>query len=222
MFNLPVEDQTTSAYLAVPEGDKGPGILVLHAWWGLNPFFKDFCDRLAGEGFVALAPDLYDGRIAATIDEAEQLVSRLNFDETKARVMAAVDYLYSHPAVNGKGIGAVGFSLGGSWALLVSSLRPEILRAAVIFYGSGEEEFDRAQAAFQGHFAEVDEWEPLEGIRMMEADMRAAGREVTIYTYPNAGHWFFEANRPDAYNPDAARLAWERAIDFLHKHLDQQ
>ena len=210
---------TATGYIAIPERGEGPGVLVLHAWWGLNDFFKDLCERLAREGFVAAAPDLYGGAIASTVDEAEQLLSTLNFEEAKAKVTSAAEYVRDHPAVRGKGIGAIGFSMGGSWALLLSSLVPESIAAVVLFYGSGAADLAAARAAYLGHFAEHDEWEPLEGIRQVEADMRAAGREVTFYTYPHAGHWFFESNRPENYDPEAATLAWQRTCDFLRDRL---
>jgi carboxymethylenebutenolidase len=218
-----MEFQTTSntatGYIAIPERGEGPGVLVLHAWWGLNDFFKDLCERLAREGFVAVAPDLYGGTTASTIDEAKRLLSTLNFEETRTKVISTVEYIRDHPAVRGKGIGAVGFSLGAAWALLLSSLMPEDIAAVVVFYGSEAADFAAARAAYLGHFAGNDEWEPLEGIRQMEADMRAAGREVTFYTYPHAGHWFFESNRPENYDPEAAALAWQRTCDFLQEHL---
>jgi carboxymethylenebutenolidase len=89
----------------------------------------------------------------------------------------------------------------------------------VLFYGIGMADFSKPRAAFLGHYAEHDPWEPIEGVRQMEADMRAAGRDVTLHTYPGTGHWFFEQNRPDAYRADAAQLAWARTLDFLHAQL---
>src|SRR5215471_692370 len=99
---------TVTGYIAIPERGEGPGVLVLHAWWGLNDFFKNLCERLAREGFVAAAPDLYAGAIASTIDEAEQLLSNLNSEEAKAKITSAAGYLRDHPAVRGKGIAAIG------------------------------------------------------------------------------------------------------------------
>jgi carboxymethylenebutenolidase len=210
---------TATGYIAIPERGEGPGVLVLHAWWGLNDFFKNLCERLAREGFVAVAPDLYDGATASTIDEAKQLLSTLNFEQAKTKVISTAEYIRDHPAVRGKGIGAIGFSMGGAWALLLSSLMPEDIAAVVVFYGSEAADFAAARAAYLGHFAENDEWEPLEGIRQMEADLRAAGRKVTFYTYSHAGHWFFESNRPENYDPEGAALAWQRTCDFLRESL---
>ncbi len=202
-------------YLAIHEANTGPGVLVLHAWWGLNDFFKEFCDRLAGEGFVALAPDLYHGQTASTIAKAEELRDSLNHAETEARITGALDYLRHHPAVAGQAVAVIGFSLGGAYALWLSTVRPSEVKAVVVFYGTGVTDFASAQAAYLGHYAEMDEWEPIEEVQALEAALRKAGREVTFHTYPGVGHWFFESNRPDAYSPEAACLAWERTLTFL-------
>jgi carboxymethylenebutenolidase len=211
---------TATGHLAIPKRGAGPGVLVLHAWWGLTPVFKRVCDRLADEGFVAFAPDLNNGKIARTIDEAKQLMAERDFEATRATALAALDQLRGHSAARGTSIGAIGFSMGAAWALLLSSLQPDAVAAVVVFYGGGEADFGAARAAYLGHFAEHDEWEPLDWIRQMEADMRAAGREVTIHTYPGAGHWFFEDDRPDAYHAESARLAWERTLAFPRARVE--
>lgn len=219
MITFQADGKTVSGYLAIPQTGEGPGVLVLHAWWGLNDFFKALCDQLAQEGFVALAPDLYNGSVATTIGEAEQLIGQLNFPETKAAVLGATDYLRQHSSVRGAGVGVIGFSMGGAYALLLSGLKPEDVKAVTMFYANGEGDFASARAAYLGHFAETDEWEPLEGVRQLEAALRAAGREVTFHLYPGVAHWFVETNRPE-YNPAAAQLAWGRTYDFLHQQLD--
>jgi carboxymethylenebutenolidase len=219
MIEFDTEAGKGAGYLALPPNGAGPGVLVLHAWWGLNDFFKQLCDRLAAAGFVALAPDLYDGKIAETIDEAERLLKEADSASMQGAALGAMAYLRQLGAVRGAGLGAIGFSMGGWWAVQLSKLAPEQIAAAVIFYGSGEGDFTKARAAYLGHYAEADPWEPDEEVRAMEAALRAAGRAVTFYTYPGAGHWFFESNRPDAYHPEAAALAWERTIAFLREHL---
>jgi carboxymethylenebutenolidase len=205
--------------VAPPAG--GPAVLVLHAWWGLTPFFQRVCDRLAANGFVALAPDLYSGRTAGTIDEAKALLDQRDFGGMQAAAIAATRLLREHP-LNARGpIGVIGFSMGAAWAaLLASQLAPEAIRAVVLFYGGGEgSDFSQCTADVIGHFAPGDEWEPDEGVRQTEADLRAAGREVTFYTYPGAGHWFVEEDKPEHYNRAAAELAWERTLQFLHARL---
>jgi carboxymethylenebutenolidase len=112
----------------------------------------------------------------------------------------------------------VGFSLGGSWAIYMSTIAPDDIAAAVIFYSTGAGDFSAARAAYLGHFAANDEWEPEEEVHAMEENMRAAGRELTFHTYPGAKHWFAEPNRPE-YNPQAAELAWGRTVAFLREKL---
>jgi carboxymethylenebutenolidase len=209
------------AYLAVPESGAGPGVLVLHAWWGLTSVFTDICDRLAAEGYVALAPSLFPGgATAATIAEAEAL--RDAHDEAAAEVeavvQAAVEQLRGLPAVTGTQIGVIGFSLGAYWALHLSQVRPDDVSAVVTIYGTDDGDYHTARAAYLGHFAEDDDFEPLEAVRALEERIRAAGREVTFHVYPGTGHWFVEPNRPE-YDAAAAELVWERTLAFLEARL---
>ena len=222
MPEFEVGTRTASGYLAVPQRGHGPGVLVLHAWWGLTPFFKNVCDQLAAEGFVAFAPDHYGGPTAATIEEAEALQrQREDSVRTEAALGASVEFLSAHEAVVGEGLGALGFSAGAAWALLLSVRKPDLLKAVIAFYGTGlwlQSEYSVARAAYLGHYAEVDEWEPVDEVRGTQEALRAAGHEVTFYTYPSVGHWFFEEDRP-AYDAGAARLAWERTVGFLQTRI---
>jgi carboxymethylenebutenolidase len=216
---LDVRGNKVEAYIAGTENAGAPGVLVLHAWWGLTPFFKGLCDRIAAEGYVAFAANLYVDKTANTIDEAKTLMdsTRGGGELKEAIALAAVDRLKE--AAPGKKLGAVGFSMGAAWSIELSILRPDDFGAAVLFYGAGEGDYTKAKAAFQGHFADPDEYESIEYIRQMEGEMKAAGREVTFYMYPGVSHWFFEDNRPDAYNADASKLAWERTLAFLGEKL---
>lgn len=220
MEELQVDDGKLTAYLAMPERGVGPGVLVLHAWWGLTDFFKNFCDRLAGEGFVVLAPDLYHGATAATIEQAERLSSKLSRAQATKEIPAAADHLRSHPSVKGDLFAMVGFSLGAYWGSWLVENRPSDIAAAVLFYGKRAGDYSKTRASFLGHFAERDDFESLPSVRKVEKQIRAAGKQVTFHIYPGTGHWFFEADRPEAYQPAAAQLAWERTIAFLHAHLD--
>jgi carboxymethylenebutenolidase len=225
MESWSTEKGTAKGYLALPESGKGPGILLLHAWWGLTDFVKQLADRLAAEGFVVLAPDLYhNGATADTIAEAEKLVQSHDSDATQVVAESAVQYLISHPTVTGNVIGTIGFSFGAAWALFLASvLQPTNIGAVVVFYGNypdlDRNEYTNSQAAFLGHFAETDPYEEPEIARNTLAELHAAGREAEFHFYPGTGHWFFEHNRPDAYNQEAAELAWERTIAFLNSHL---
>ena len=206
-------------YIAVPASGKGPGVLVLPAWWGLNDFFKDLCQRLAGEGFVTLAVDLYHGKIATTVAEAEQLRSKMKGEQVKSDLLAATDQLRALPAVTGQSLGLIGFSLGAFWGLWLSLERPDAFRAVTVFYGKRNADYTSSQAAYMGHFAETDPYESASGIKKFEKSLRAAQRPAALYTYPDTGHWFFEQDRKEAYQPQAAELAWSRTVEFLKAQL---
>ncbi len=217
-----VNSSSVKGYFATPPNPKA-GLIVLHAWWGLTPFLKHFCDRLANEGFAAFAPDMFNGSTASTIPEAEALVSqsRGNDDMIQAIVEASVDQFRGLTKLDKKKLGVIGFSFGAAWAVVLSASKPTDIGTVVLFYGAYPGfDFKQVQAAFQGHFAEQDDFEPLDGIRAMEADMKTAGLSPEFYIYPKTGHWFFEDNRPDVYDLNAAQQAWQRTIEFLHRQLD--
>jgi carboxymethylenebutenolidase len=206
-----------NGYLARPDKQTRGGILVLHAWWGLNHFFRDFCNRLAADGFLAFAPDLYDGEIARTIPEAEKLRKKLNQRTAEAIIAEAVNQVQQD--VNRKQIGLVGFSLGAYYALGLSQEKSDCLVGTVLFYGSRGGDYSETKSAFLGHYAETDPYVADSGRKKLEKNLKAAGREVVFFVYPKTRHWFFENGRPE-YNPQAASLAWTRTLDFLHNHLD--
>jgi carboxymethylenebutenolidase len=217
------EGEVHSGYLALPKGGVGPGVLVLHAWWGLNDFFKSVCDRLAAEGYVALAPDFYGGKVVDTADEATRLSEAADRAVMQEGILeAAVRFLVRQPGIRPIGIGVIGFSMGAAYALALAGLRPNTVRAVVLFYGTYIPDFSAATAAFLGHFAEHDEWEPAAGVAALQAALMEAGRPVTFYFYTGTGHWFFEANRPDTYRPEAAQLAWQRTLAFLAEQLGEK
>lgn len=217
MHTFKTENGTGSGYLAPPAGGSGPGVLVLHAWWGLNGTIKAFCNRLAESGLVAFAPDLYHGKIADTIAEAEALGSALdsNYLQAQAEIAAAARFLRARASPTHRGLAVIGFSLGAYYALDLAAADPEHIHAVVLFYGTGPGDFSSSQATYLGHFAENDEFEPLANVDELEASLREAGRPVTFYHYPGTGHWFFEPDRTQAYNPAAANQAWDRTLDFL-------
>lgn len=209
-----------TAYLALPDKQSGPGVLVLHPWWGLNEDIKDVCDRLAEAGFVAIAPDLYDGRIATTIAQAEEYAEAM--DETAAReiVRAAAATLLDHEACQGSKIGVIGFSLGAMFAVWIAHDQPAQVTSVVLFYGVGWANQTNTQASYLGHFAENDPYEEEEYQILFKEKLEEYGRPYTFHTYPGAGHWFFEPSRPDAYDQAAAEQAWKRTLSFLKETID--
>ncbi len=218
MITLKAGGKDFESYFAEPKEGGGPGVLLLHAWWGLKPFFKQVCDRMAGQGFIAMAPDLRGGQIAQTVDEARELMERSDSQLTRDTAMGALNYLVHYPTRKGARLGVVGFSMGAAWALELAAREPDRIGAAVLFYGSNEVEYARIQAKVIGHFSDVDEWEPYDQTRDVEAKMKAAGVDTTFYVYPGLAHWFVEEDRPE-YNAQGARLAWNRTFDFLKSSL---
>ena len=205
-------------YLATPPAGSGDPVLVLHPWWGLNATIRAFCDRLAAEGFVAFAPDLYHGKVVDTIPDAEAAVKALErseggFQQAQADVAAGAMFLSEQS--NGRGLAVIGFSMGVPYALGLASAAPDLVRKVVILYGTGDADYSTSHAAYLGHFAADDDFEPRPYVDGMEEAIRSAGRAVTFHHYPNTGHWFFEPDRSDAYNEPAAALAWERTLAFL-------
>lgn len=206
-------------FLAVPPSRKGPGVLVLHAWWGLNDTIKGVCSKLAEAGFIAFAPDLYHGKIADTIPGAEALGQALDgrYLEAIAEIEEATKFLSEVADQADHGVAVVGFSLGAFYALNLAATHPEHIRSVVIFYGSGGVDHSKSEATYLGHFAENDEFEPRSSVDALEAAIKKAGRPVTFHHYPGTGHWFFEPDRTDAFNSEAAALAWERTLAFLQR-----
>jgi carboxymethylenebutenolidase len=206
-------------FLAVPPTGKGSGVLVLHAWWGLNDTMKAFCTRLAKSGLVAFAPDLYHGKVADNIADAETLGKALDIShlQAKADIADATMFLNERVGQADRGLAVIGFSLGAYYALDLAAADPEHIRSVVIFYGTGGGDYSNSRAAYLGHFAEEDEFEPQSNIDNLEESLRRAGRPVTFYHYSGTGHWFFEPDRSQAYNQAAASLAWDRTLAFLRR-----
>ncbi len=204
-------------YLAVPRAGSGSPVLVLHAWWGLNDTMRALCDRLAESGFVAFAQDLYHGKVTDTIAGAKALSSALDEKRAYADIAEAIAFLRERAGESKDGLAVIAFSLGVYFALELSATHPEHFRSVVIFYGTRPGDFTNSKSDYLGHFAENDEFEPAEEVNNLEASLRSAGRPVTFHHYPGTGHWFFEPDRPDAFNQAAATLAWERTLAFLKR-----
>ncbi|MHB8625456.1 MAG: dienelactone hydrolase family protein [Aggregatilineales bacterium] len=206
-------------YLAMPPTGKGAGVLVLHAWWGLNDTMKAFCTRLAESGFVAFAPDLYHGKVADNIADAETLVKALNTNhlQAEADIADATRFLNERVGPADHGIAVIGFSLGANYALDLAAADPEHIRSVILFYGTGGSDYSHSKADYLGHFADKDEFEPQSSIDELEESLKRAGRPVTFYRYSGTGHWFFEPDRTQAYNQAAASLAWDRTLAFLKR-----
>jgi carboxymethylenebutenolidase len=180
---------------------------------------KAFCTRLAESGFVAFAPDLYHGKIADNVADAETLGKAIdaNHLQAKAEIADATMFLSEQADLTDHGLTVIGFSLGAYYALDLSAADPEHIRSVVLFYGTGPADFSSSRAEYLGHFAANDEFEPQSNVDNLEESLRRAGRPVTFHRYSNTGHWFFEPDISQAYDQEAARLAWDRTLAFLKR-----
>jgi carboxymethylenebutenolidase len=221
MVQFAANGHTTSGYLALPPTDKGPGLLVIQEWWGLVDHIKRVADRFAAAGFVALAPDFYDGQTTQSPDAAAKLFMALNIDRAAADLRGAADHLLGLSAVPGPRVGTVGFCMGGQLALYAGMALPERIGAAVDFYGIHPKvaiDPTRVTVPVQGHFGSRDGSIPVDGVRDLAAKVNAAGGQFELHVY-DADHAFFNDTRPTAHDAAAATLAWDRTLGFLRKHL---
>ncbi len=226
MVRFPVDGEEAQGYLARPEAGHGPGVLVLQEWWGLHPQILRVADRLAGEGFVALVPDLYHGEIAehTEMDKAARLMQELPADRASADMAAAVRYLQGRPDVDGGRVGVIGFCMGGMLTLRLAAEQGDAIGAAVPFYGAplgdAAPDWSGLSAPVRGHFAEQDDFFPPDAVRALESELRAAGKDVTFEVHPGTGHAFANEDDPlGTYDADAAAAAWADAVAFLRRHL---
>ncbi|KAK9310982.1 dienelactone hydrolase [Lipomyces starkeyi] len=206
-------------FLAVPPAGSGHGVLVLHAWWGVNDTIKAFCSRLAESGFVVFAPDLYHGKVTDNRADAESFSRAVfeNLDTVRADIADAVAFLNERDGHADAGLAVIGFSLGAFFALDISVTAPEYIRSVVIFYGTRPGDYRSSKADYLGHFAETDEFEPQSVVDKLEESLKRAGHHVTFHYYSGTGHWFFEPDNSQAYNQAAASLSWDRTLAFLKR-----
>lgn len=213
----------TQGYLAVPEGEGPfPALVLIHEWWGLNENIKSLADDFAAQGYVALAVDLYDGAVAETPEEARELAGmvRENVEPAFANLEAATNYLASLDYVNGDQLASVGWCFGGQWAynMAVNNIN---VKASVMYYGRfmPEDDLSMMRADILGHFGEEDTSIPIDTVREFEAKLSTLEGDHAIFIYPNAGHAFANEDREDAYNEEAAELAWQRTLEFLSREV---
>src|SRR4029453_7029038 len=206
---------TASGYLATPSSGSGPGVLVIQELWGVESGIKEMADRLAIAGFVALAPDLYHGELAAhdEMDKASHLMQSLPPDRAGRDMSGAVDYLSSHAAVTSKGIGVVGFCMGGMLAFIIAANRPDKVTAVVPFYGfpqgASEPDWSRLTASIRGHMAEHDTYFSPAAAKALETKLRGMGKDVTLTVHPGTGHAFMGPhNALGTLNEEVAGKIW--------------
>jgi carboxymethylenebutenolidase len=213
---------TTPGYLARPAG-RGPGVLVIQEWWGLVPQIEHVVDRLAGEGFVALAPDLYHGRSVTygQPDQAGKLMMAMAVDQAERDLAGAIDYLTAQPEVSPKKVGTVGFCMGGALSLFAASKNPEV-GACVVFYGGHpnvKPDLPALQAPVLGLYAGKDGFVSPQVVKALDDELTRLGKRHEFHTYPNADHAFFNEDRPTVYDAQAAADAWSKTVAFFHHEL---
>jgi carboxymethylenebutenolidase len=220
-FDAPgTETGHAHGYLRVPESGRGPGVVVVQEWWGLTDQVAGVVDRLAGEGFVALAPDLYGGRTTHDSAEAAQFLRDLPPERAARDLAGAVTYLLERPETTSSAVGAVGFCMGGAFVLSLAAQQGERVAAAVPWYGipGPDTDYSGLRAAVLGHFGEEDTSVPLDAVRATAERIREqAGTEVALEVYP-APHAFYNDERPN-YRAESAELAWGRTTAFLRGRL---
>jgi carboxymethylenebutenolidase len=206
--------------IAEPSGtEKAPALVLIQEYWGINGHVKALADRLASQGFLVVAPDLYHGKIAKDAAEAGQLMTALDTAAAMTEIAAAVAYLKEHPRGNGK-VGVIGFCMGGALAF-AAACHVEGLSAVVPFYGtppSDKVDYTKVSAPILAHFAKDDQWATVAKAEAIKKELETHGKAMQLEVY-DAGHAFVNDTRPDAYDEKSAKLAWQRSIDFLKKNL---
>lgn len=219
IVEFPSNGGSGQGYLA---GAVGHGIVVIQEWWGLNDHIKNVCDRFAAEGFVALAPDLYKGKVTREPDEAAKAMMGMRLDQAAKDMSGAVDELRRR--TGREEVGVIGFCMGGGLALVLATQRPDAVKAVVPCYGvipwpDAQPDYSRLEAAVEGHYAELDESAPPEAVRALEGQLRDLGKDVTMIVHPGTQHAFFNDTRPEVHDADESDKLWTSVLEFFRAKL---
>lgn len=221
-IEFPTNAGAAPGYLSVPPAGHGPATIVLQEWWGLDEHIRSVCDRLAAEGFFALAPDLFRGETTTQPSEAEQKTMALSMDQAELDMCGAADFLASQPGVEGPGVGSLGFCLGGGLSLWAAASCPQITAAVTYYYvmPHGKPDFSKIKGPVLGHFGTDDEFISHDEAKALESELRDAGVDVTFHYYEGAGHAFFnDTDRLGTHDPEIAQTSWEQTLSFLRAAL---
>ena len=220
MITYPSDGATGTGYLAVPapKNARGRGVVVIQEWWGLVDHIKRVANKFASEGFHALAPDLYHGATTGSPDEAGKLLMALNIEQAEKDLRGAIKRL---GFVTGRPVATVGFCMGGALSLFAACTNPKDVAACVVYYGGHPKivfDFDSLKAPVLGHWAEDDDF-ANPNVARFEAELGQRGKAFEFHSYPGTKHAFFNDERPEVYDRDAAVRSWERTIDHLTRNL---
>jgi len=207
-----------AAYLVHPDAGPGPGVLVLHSWWGLTDGVKDLVERFADAGYTTLAPDLSGGALPTDGEEAALLLAESDPNATAALVLDSTVALRANSVVPQAPIAVVGFSMGASWGLWLATRQPESVDAVVLYYGAQNIDFDELDAPVLGHFAERDTLVTDDDLTEMHARLLLSEKSFEAHHYPGTTHWFAEAGAEGFHDAEAAETSWQRTLAFLAEH----
>lgn len=213
--------QSANGYLAIPASGSGPGVIVIQEWWGLVDHIRDVCDRFAGEGFVALAPDLYHGKTTKSPDEAGKMMMALRIDEAEKDLSGAIDFVVNHEGTTSKKVGTVGFCMGGALSLYAATKNSNV-GACVIYYGihpNVKPDLNNLNSPVLGLYAEKDGFVTPAVVHELEQKLEALGKSKEFHIYPNTDHAFFNDSRPEVYDAEASADAWRRTLEFLRANV---
>jgi carboxymethylenebutenolidase len=202
------------AYFVSPTSGPGPGVLLLHSWWGLTPFFRRLADRLSEQGYTVLVPDLTAGETFSDAEEAREHLSDLDADRLASLTLTAARLVREKALDPNEPIAVVGFSMGASLALWASVRLPEAIGKVVAFYGVQSIDFAGSSSKYQLHLVDEDDLVSNDEAAFMQATMGIEDLDVEVYRYPDVSHFFFERDQA-THDEAAARLAWERMLEFL-------
>jgi carboxymethylenebutenolidase len=219
---FPSGKEKASGFLVVPDKPgQYPGLIVVHEWWGLNDWVKEQSEKLAEQGYVVLAVDLYRGKTAADPSEAHELMRGLPQDRAIRDMQAAYDYLAARKDVKPGRIASIGWCMGGGLALQLAIHQPR-LAAVVVNYGAlptDPNDMQQIGAAVLGNFGADDKGITPADVQAFEKTMKGLNRRIDVKVYPGAGHAFENPNNTNGYRPEAAADAWKRTLAFLHSVL---
>lgn len=215
-ITFPAATGEVSGVLFTPEQHgKRPGVVLIHEWWGVNEQIQSLAQKWASEGFVALVPDLYHGHVVPIGDakNAEAAMMKLDFEKALEEITGAIAFLKTHPRCTGK-VAVTGYCMGGALSFATACRVPG-LAAVVPFYGlPPSADWSRVDAPIQAHFAQHDDWATVAGAEEVKKALAKYKRQMELHVY-DAKHAFCNDQRPEVFSPEAAALAWQRAVEFV-------
>lgn len=222
MVEFASNGSSATGYLARPDSGSGPGLVVIQEWWGLNDHIKEVTDRFAAEGFTALAPDLYHGKVIEEPDEAGKEMMALELGRAAKDLSGAIDLVRTESGQDQ--IGVTGFCMGGGLTLTLACQRPDAVAVAVPWYGvipweDAQPDWSALNAKIVGHIAENDDFFGPAAAAELEETLTGLGKDVTFYVYAGGEHAFFNDTRPEVYSSEHSSVAWQRTIEALHSVL---